>query len=547
MISTRTPSKALSPAMLLESAAVQLIAVVMAVALGVALHWSNDGLWYRGDSARHAATGLFFWDLLTESPTRPIEYALSYYARYPVIVPGAYLPLFHVIEGVAFSILGPSPYVAKGLVWAFAALAGVYVTLWGRRFVAPWAGWAGAFTLLLPGFVRYSNAVMLNVPATALGVAGLYHLQRWLDEGGRRQQWLALGLGVATVVMYFPAAVVLLVAATWVILSARRVSGWLLWLPAAVMLAGLIVSAYVVPGLMARTGPSVARVFSIAPWAYYAHELLYVFGVVWPVMGVSGLVFALLRGGHRANAVRLVTAAGATMVGLAAVPASEDRYALLMGPLCVLAACAGVVALADASGRWRQVVYAGALASMLAVGTADALRTPVPRVAGFDSVARYLAEHGPSDAVLYSGGGHNGVFTFYVRALDPGFNRRVVLSNKILYRYALGADFRWTETPFVQSADEVAPLIQTQSGCRWIVVEVLSDERLAPTERLLRQALAGPEFEHVASFPVSTTSVTRLDLYRVRGPVQPVHAVDLSFPSFSSQVFRGVTLVERRR
>ena len=103
------------------------------------------------------------------------------------------------------------------------------------------------------------------------------------------------------------------------------------------------------------------------------------------------------------------------------------------------------------------------------------------------------------------------------------------------------------ETPFVESNADVVALIRAQSGCTWIAVEALPDGRLTASERLLRQALAGPEFEHVASFPVVTPLVERIDLYRVRGPVEPVRAVDLAFPSFSDRIFRGVIPVERRR
>ena len=151
----------------LESVAGQCAGIVAAVAFGFTLHWANDGLWFQGDAPRHAATGLFFWDLLSEGLTRPIEYAASYYARYPVIVPGAYPPLFYVLEGTVFRVAGASPYVAKALVWAFATLAAVYVMLWGRQLIARWAGWAGALVLLLPGFVR-SHAEARCVEMTRL-------------------------------------------------------------------------------------------------------------------------------------------------------------------------------------------------------------------------------------------------------------------------------------------------------------------------------------------------------------------------------------------
>ena len=50
------------------------------------LHYPNDGLW-SPDASRHAANGLFWKDFL-QSPTLQIkDYALSYFARYPVIKP----------------------------------------------------------------------------------------------------------------------------------------------------------------------------------------------------------------------------------------------------------------------------------------------------------------------------------------------------------------------------------------------------------------------------------------------------------------------------
>src|SRR5215471_3483680 len=83
------------------------------------LHWDNDGLWFQGDSPRHAANGLFWWDFLTSLPVNPKEFALSYYARYPVIHPTTYPPLFYIVEGLSFFLFGASPYVAKALVSIF--------------------------------------------------------------------------------------------------------------------------------------------------------------------------------------------------------------------------------------------------------------------------------------------------------------------------------------------------------------------------------------------------------------------------------------------
>src|SRR5262245_17530168 len=48
---------------------------LVAVCLYVySLHFNNDGLWFQGDSPRHAANGLFWWDLLSEFPVHPVQF-----------------------------------------------------------------------------------------------------------------------------------------------------------------------------------------------------------------------------------------------------------------------------------------------------------------------------------------------------------------------------------------------------------------------------------------------------------------------------------------
>ena len=164
---------------LLRSRAAQAGGALLSVALIAALHAANDGLWFQGDSPRHAANGLFWWDLVRALPSDPVGYTLSYYARYPVIAPVTYPPLFYAIEGLVFGMTGASPFAAKALVLLFAAAAALYTAAWARRWIDPAAGWAGVMLPCLPGMVVWSNAVMLNVPATALGLACLYHFRRW--------------------------------------------------------------------------------------------------------------------------------------------------------------------------------------------------------------------------------------------------------------------------------------------------------------------------------------------------------------------------------
>ena len=107
----------------------QVLGVFLAWLYVVLLHLANDGLWYQGDASRHAANCLFWWDFLSRFPVSPFDFALRYYARYPVISPTAYPPVFYLLEGAVFRVFGASPFVAKGVVLAFALGAGLYEPL----------------------------------------------------------------------------------------------------------------------------------------------------------------------------------------------------------------------------------------------------------------------------------------------------------------------------------------------------------------------------------------------------------------------------------
>jgi hypothetical protein len=198
-------------------------------------------------------------------------------------------PLFHLVEALAFGLTGPSAYVAKTLVLGCAAVLGVYVMQWGRRWVAPLAGWAGACTVLLPLAVQVSNAVLLNVPATALGVGALYHCQAWLETGARTDRTRFLALALAAVATYVPGAIVLPVALAWLAFSHRLGDMRIVWVPAACVVLAIGAMAVALPDHFARQGPSLARFLDPTNWRYYSTVLPRAIGGWW-VLGVVGLV-----------------------------------------------------------------------------------------------------------------------------------------------------------------------------------------------------------------------------------------------------------------
>src|SRR6185295_749330 len=130
-------------------------------------------------------------------------------------------------------------------------------------------------------------------------------------------------------------------------------------------------------------------------------------------------------------------------------------------------------------------------------------------------------------------------------ALDPRFERRVVLADKLLYHYGPTTTFAPVQTSKAATPGDVVSLLRGQSGCRWVAIEVSRRSDLPVGRRLLREAVGGPAFELVRSFPISGAGERRVDLYRVVVAVAPVEALDLAFPSFSEREFLHVAPIAR--
>jgi hypothetical protein len=546
---TTSPAIRRAAETILRSRRCQIAGLALTFLLVAAMHRQSDGLWPTGDAARHALNGLFWWDLLTMSPLDPIGFAVRYYARYPVINPATYPPLFYIFEGLTFAVLGPSPHAARGLVLLFAGMAGVYTMAWARRWIGPGAGWAGAFLAFVPGIVMWSNAVMLNIPSTALSLATLYHFRRWLETSRGRQLVAAALFFIASLLTYFPSASVLAICGLFFFLRRRRalLDRSVLWIAVAAMAAAIPLAAALLymPLHTLRHLPTIEFLATASTWTYYWATLPNLFG--WPVLalGLVGVVAGLSEARWRAEAVLLACWLAILIVGLSLVPARDPRYLLPAAPALVIAATIGVASAVRRAARLHPAWQVALLAAGLAVGFWSAARINVPVVAGYREIAGFLQQQGPRDAVLYEG--YNPwLLGFYIRAMDPGFDRRVVRADKLLYERLPTATFKPIIMSKVESTQDVMKVLRTQCGCRWVALEVAVNPSPLPARRFLREAVERPEFELVRSFAISGEPLThRVDLYRLTVDVDPVSAVDLTFPEFGNRTFAHVVPITR--
>jgi hypothetical protein len=489
------------------------------------LHWDNDGLWFQGDAPRHAANGLFWKDFLRSGSLDPRGYALKYYARYPAICPTLYPPGFYLLESALFGLFGPSPYLAKDLVLVFALVAALYTLAWLRRWVDPAAGGAAALLLLLdPGLTTWSHAVMLNVPALALGLAALYHARRGLESPPTSRYpghlYAAAGLAVLGILTYPTTGVVVFVGLAWLAALGRwallaHPRTWLLALACAVL---LVPWAYVVyhwaPQQLSWVVPTPQRFVSLWSWAFYVRHVIDLSDPYLLAIAAFGAVVGLARRQWRRETVLLLLWIGICYVVFANLSAKESRYLLPVCPALVCLCALALLAISEAAGAavhamQGRLVFTAFLVALLLAEAWLASSSWIPSVHEFKEVVAFVEQVAPAEPILYDGY-HDGVFTFYVQAGDPKYQRQVVLGNKVLH----------TDSQEAQPADVVETL-RARCGCRWLVIEVGALSERSPGARSLREALRGDALERVRSFPITREGVERVDVYRVPGPVRP--------------------------
>ena len=516
----------------------QVALVVAAWVYVVALHWQNDGLWYQGDAPRHAANGLFWWDFLSRLPVNPLEFALSYYARYPVINPTQYPPVFYILEGAAFAVFGASPFVAKALVLCSTLGAGLYMLAWLRRWTLLAAGWAAALLILQPAVVGYSHAVMLNVPSMALTLAALYHARRWLDASPSRHLYLAVTFTVLAVLTYVTSALLVLVMLCWVVverrwtalLTRRAIAAWigggLLVLPWVV-----IASMWMAPAVrftLANPRPAL----SSARWMFYLEALPHLFAFTLLVVAAIGIVGGILDSRWRHESIVATLWAGLCYIALSSIGPREDRYLLITAPALVILAVLGVIVVVSRLPMPRIIGTKGAITlAALALVAGHGVRAHsmfLPFVDGFQDVVRFFEREAPRERILYDGP-FNGSFSFYMRAGDPGFMRAVVTGHKLLYPSAILPRRRFTER--ATSPAEALAILRQECDCRWVVIETSGASEATLAARHLRAAVAGPEFRPVTSYVLRGNTPIRLDVYRLLDAPTPRGEVEVRLPN----------------
>jgi hypothetical protein len=400
---------------------------------------------------------------------------------------------------------------------------------------------------------------MLNVPALALSIGALYHFRRWLESPPTSPLWRHLYAGATlallSILTYLTSGVLLLIAGIWLIVERRWRLLWnrrtlvvLVASALALLPWAIVVVKFERNRIQLATGTveiitHFPRAYYLECISYYPKRLPELFGTYILLIAAFGIVGGILIRRWRHETVLLLIIMIVCFIFFSYIPSKESRYILLLSmPIAIfcLLGLLSIIYCIDKLMRMRpRFIRTATLATiaMLLIGQAWlAYRVPVLSVSGYRELVDFLEEVAPDEPVFYDGK-HFAIFTFYVQAGDPDYRRRVVLGRKLLYAESMIDNTQ----EFVSSAQDVVEVLQKRGGCQWLAVADNPDNTQIAAPLYLRQAVKGPQFKHVKSFPITRTQTTdteRIDVhvYQFLVPIEPVNEIDMPFFSVGKNV-----------
>ena len=390
------------------------------------------------DAARHAMNGVFFHDLVRHGdPLHLVDFAKSYYSRYPSLSMPYHPPLFPAVEALFFFVLGVNFFAARVAIALATAVAALLMYRLALRTHGSHAVAAASTVLFfsLPCTLILSSDVMLEMPTLALVLAAMLLLPG-LGGAWSLRRGMAYALVAAAAVWSKQNVVFLgLVPFAYAALEGRwrAFKSATLWVPACVfgVLVLALASLAVLFGVAGNRAWPPFRLIPILSHnvPYYAGVMRSEFGVVGMALVVIALVVTLVglrRGGARASAPYLAWIACVFAVAFL-MPPYDYRYVFFAYP--ALAILVSSVLLGAGRKLLPERLAWLPPATLAALAFAAHIATPPAFVNGPAAAAKLIAAARP-DRVLYCGRS-NGNFIFALRALDPDLRTAIIRGDKL--------------------------------------------------------------------------------------------------------------------
>ncbi len=390
------------------------------------------------DAARHAMNGVFIHDMLWHChPLHLLEFAKSYYTRYPSLSMPYHPPVFPLFEALFLFAFGVHYLSARLAVAAATALAAwlLYRLVLKTHGSAPLAAAVTVLVFSLSSSLVLASDVMLEMPALVLILATMFQVPRPNEEWDTRRLMRFALLAAAAVWTKQNTVFLGLVPFAQVLLERRwrTLRSPALWIWSAVFGVFVVMLA----SLAALLGVAGNRSWPpFRPIPILSHNVPYYVDVLRQEFGIAGLILiavslvAALAGlAARGNSRNTLYVAwiGCDLMVAFLMPPYDYRYVFFAYPALAVLVCQ---TLAGAARRLVPPRLAWAAPALLAAGWfATHITTRPAFLHGPAETARLVAQSHP-ERILYCGRS-NGNFVFALRALDPELKASTIRGDKL--------------------------------------------------------------------------------------------------------------------
>ncbi len=493
---------------------------------------------FNSDESRQVMMGVYFRDLFHDLPILHFkDYTIHYYLQYPALSLLIWPPLFHGVEGGVMLLLGCSVWAAKVALALFVALVCGYLFLLVARTHDAWtAAIAVLVFALCPLVFSYSRQVMLEMPTLACALAAMYYFLRYLDDGRRRDLFLAALAAALSALIRFD-AIYLLVFFLFMLAMRGRLKLLVRreMIAAALMALALVLPVYVLMIMeigwghfrSIQAGNDVSSgFFDPKNLLFYASCLPGQIGWAAVVFSWIGIVAAIREGLGRTGVYAAMVVA--TFFTFAFLGIVEARHAIYWIPAFALFAAQGVQFASQWLGSWARLVLGGFVVCATFWTTWQA---PAPYVRGYEEAARYIVDHNRDSPFCLIDTYLEGTLVYYIRLHDLDRRLWVLRADKLFY--SVMSDPRYAYVEHVHGKDALLAEIFRYDPELLLIEEPRVGPTLPMADFLRSVIHEHPErFQLEATIPIETNHPTfarvKLNIYRnlLRNPASD-HQVNI--------------------
>lgn len=459
---------------------------------------------YNVDESQHAATGLYFADLLRDLPiTHPVHYTYLYYAQYPSLSGVIHWPpFFYLWEGLLFDVFGPSVAMARITILLFALLGCIF---WFRLVARMHNQWTAAISTVvfaaLPSVLLFEKAVMLEIPSLALCIVSLYYWYEYLSTEAPGSLY-RFAVFASLAMLTKQSSIFLAPACALSIVGLRR---WKLvltssMLKALAIIAVLIGPFYTVVYLVHWRTIAMDLVGSTKP--HHVNDLLFYASALpeqlgWPLLLLSALGIATCWWwSKREGSVLMLAWIIGCYITFTLISHKEARYSFYWIPPF------SYFAVGPLTAPWRikpaRILGRAIVVVLLGSSLGAAWSYQRPYIAGYKTLAGQVVEDSQSGIILFDAE-LPGNFIFFLRKFDPG--RHFVVLRKSLWVTRIKLEGGSEE--LVHNDEQLLDVMRNQ-GVKYIVTSDNPRTQFQIQDRLRSLLQSGPQFKLLGTFPIES-------------------------------------------